>query len=144
MTIIFFFFGFDKIFFSGPQGIHFIRQTDSLSFVSQYYNFGYDFFNPKIFNMDSVDGRAVSEFPIIYYLTALLYSIFGVKVYLLKILNLIISYIGVYCVYKVSYYILKDYVYAFLISLFLMTSTVFNYYSFNYLPDPSALAFVFS
>jgi len=140
---IFFFFGFDKIFFSPPQGIHFIRQTDSLAFASQYYNTGFDFFNPRLFNLESTDGRAACEFPLLYYITALLYLVFGEEFYLLKILNLLVAYAGVFCVFKLSCNLLKDHVYAFLISLFVITSTVFDYYSFNYLPDAAALGFIF-
>lgn len=140
---IFFFLDLGKIFFSYPQGIHFIRQTDSLSFVSQYFNTGCNFFSPRLFNLESIDGRGACEFPILYYITALLYSVFGEKVYLLKLLNITISYIGIFCVFKTSYLLLKDYFYASLIALFILTSTVFNYYSCNYLPDSSALGFIF-
>jgi len=68
---IFFFLEFEKVFFLGPRGIHFMRQTDSLSFVSQYFNEGFNFFNPKLFNLKNIEGRAACEFPIIYYLTAI-------------------------------------------------------------------------
>ena len=136
---IFFFFGFDDVFFRGPQGIHFMRQTDSLSFVSQYYNNGYDFFNPKLFNLKNIDGKAACEFPITYYLTAVLYSVFGKSPYLLKLIHLLILYVGVYYVYRLSYLLTKKISFSILITLFLFTSTVFNFYSFNYLPDSAAL-----
>ena len=140
---LFLFLGLWEIFFSGPQGMHFMRQTDSLSFASQYYNNGYSFFEPKLFNLKNIDGNAACEFPITYYLTALLYSIFGKNVFTLKLLHFIIVNLGVFCVFRLSYRILKDFIYATLVCLFLFTSTVFNYYSFNYLPDIPALGFTF-
>ncbi len=139
---LFFFLGLDKVFFLGPTGIHFMRQTDSLSFASQYFNNGFNFFTPQLYNLKNIDGKAACEFPIIYYLTSIIYYFIGKKVFILKLLHLIIVYIGVYFVYKLSYQILKDYIYAILVTLFLFTSTVFNYYSFNYLPDSAALGFV--
>ena len=142
LACTFFFLGYDQVFFLGPQGIHFIRQTDSLSFVSQYYNTGSHFFESRLFNLESMEARAMCEFPILYYITAKAYTIFGEKVYLLKVINLSIVYAGVYSVFNMSYLILKDYAYAILIALFLMASTVFNYYALNYLPDPAALGFV--
>jgi len=140
---LFFFMGFGKLFFLDPQGIHFMRQTDSLSFASKYFNDGYNFFKPQLYNLKNIEGRAICEFPVIYYLTALLYSIFGKKVFILKLLHLLTVYLGVFYIFKMTYQVLKDYSYAILISLFLFTSTVFNYYSFNYLPDAAALGFAF-
>ena len=122
--------------------MHFMRQTDSLSFVSQYYNDGYDFFNPKLFNLKNIEGRAACEFPITYYVTSILYGILGPKMYLLKLIHLIISFTGLFYVFKLAHLVLKDYVYAALIALFLCTSTVYNFYAFNYLPDTPALSFV--
>ena len=49
--------------------------------------------------------------------------------------------LGVFSVFRLSHLLLKDYAYAILIALFLFTSTVFNYYAFNYLPDAPALGF---
>ena len=143
-TLLFFFLGLDKLFFAGPQGMHFWRKTDSLSFAAQYFNNGFDFFHPQLFNLSSEEARAASEFPILYYITALLYTVLGKHEVILRILNLIIIYWGAYSVYRLSRLILKDTVYAILIALFLFTSTVFNYYSFNFLPDNAALGLVLS
>ena len=123
--------------------MHFMRQTDSLSFVSQYFNNGFHFFDPQLFNLKNIDGRAACEFPILYYLTSILYLILGKKLFLLKFIHLLISFTGLFYVYRLAYLILKDYVYSILIALFLCTSTVFNFYAFNYLPDAPALGFVF-
>ena len=123
--------------------MHFMRQTDSLSFVSQYFNNGFHFFEPQLFNLKNIDGRAACEFPILYYLTSILYLILGKKLFLLKFIHLLISFTGLFYVYRLSYLILKDQIYPILITLFLCTSTVFNFYAFNYLPDAPALGFVF-
>lgn len=143
LTVLFFYLGLAEIFFSGPQGIHFMRQTDSLSFASQYFNNGFHFFKPQLYNLKNIGGYAACEFPITYYITALLYSLVGKKLFLLKLLHFLIVSTGVYFIFKLSYQLLKDYFYAALICLLLFTSTVFNYYSFNYLPDAPALGFIF-
>ena len=144
LTGLFFFLGFWEVFFSGPQGIHFMRQTDSLSFASQYFNEGYNFFEPRLFNLKNIEGKAACEFPLTYFLAALLYAVFGKNVLILKLLHFVIVGAGVFLIFRLSYLILKDYFYAVLIALFLYTSTVFNYYAFNYLPDAPALGFTFS
>jgi len=140
---VFLFLGYQNILFLRPQGIHFMRQTDSISFVSNFFNEGFDFFNPKLFNLKNIDGKAACEFPIVYYITALFYLVFGEKEFLLRLFHLIIISAGIFYLYKLTYSLLKDYIYAALISLFLFTSTVFCYYSCNFLPDPAALGFAF-
>lgn len=139
----FFFLGFGNHLFSGPNGIHYMRQTDSLSFASQYYNNNYHFFSPSLFNLKNNLGNAACEFPITYFITSLLYGLFGEKFCILKFLHLLIVYLGVFFLIKLIYEILKDKFYAIIIGLTLFTSTVFNYYSFNYLPDAPALGFTF-
>lgn len=140
---IYFFLGYSSVFFNGPEGIHFMRQSDSLAFASQYFNNGFDFFNPQLFNLKDIDGRAACEFPILYYFTALLYAVFGQHFFILKVVHLLVVYVGIVFLYKLIYGILKDVIYSVLILLFLFTSTVFNYYAFNYLPDIAALGFTF-
>lgn len=143
LTIIFFYLGFGEQFFVGPHGIHYMRQTDSLSFASQYYNTGYDFFHPALFNLKNGNGNAACEFPITYYITSLFYGLFGKNFYFLKLLHLVIAYVGIYFIIQVAKQILKDGLYAIILGFSLFTSTIFNYYSFNYLPDIAALGFTF-
>ena len=143
LTSVFFYLGFGEQFFVGPHGIHYMRQTDSLSFASQFYNSGYDFFHPALFNLKNGNGNAACEFPITYYLTSIFYGLFGKNYYFLKLIHVIILYIGIYLIIQVAKQVLKDGVYAIILGFTLFTSTIFNYYSFNYLPDIAALGFTF-
>jgi 4-amino-4-deoxy-L-arabinose transferase-like glycosyltransferase len=142
-TLLFLFFDFEHILFKGPFGVHFMRQTDSLSFASNYFNHGFHFLKPQLNNLANFEGRAACEFPITYYITALLYTVFGKQFFIQRFLHLIIIYIGVFYIFKLSYKILNDIIYAIIISLIVFTSAVFNYYSFNYLPDIPALGLAF-
>ncbi|QKG80672.1 ArnT family glycosyltransferase [Tenuifilum thalassicum] len=139
--ILFLYLGLDFIVYKGPFGVHFMRQTDSLSFASNYFNNGFHFFKPQLYTLYNFDGRAACEFPITYYLSALIYKIVGKQFYVLRFIHLVISYLGVFYTFKLSKIVIKDNVYSILISLIFFTSSVFNYYSFNYLPDAPALGF---
>lgn len=132
---------YHHILFYGPEGIHFIRQTDSLSFVVNYVTNGFAFFEPMVFNLQSLGGRAAAEFPILYYLTALLYAVFGEHDFILRGLSLIISSIGFLALFRLSLLVLDDIVYAFLFTFLFISSGVVLYYANNYLPDASALGF---
>lgn len=137
----YFFYDFHKILFLPPQGIHFIRQTDSLSFVIGYYKFGMNFFEPKNLNLASEGGKAVSEFPILYYLTACFYFIFGEKEFILRLLNIGIVSTGFYYLFRLLNNIFSSTLYASVFSFLFLSSTVLIYYTNNYLPDAPALGF---
>ncbi len=141
-SALFFFLDMDRMIFSGPGGIHFMRQTDSLSFTVTYYNEGFHFFRPELFNLKNTDARAACEFPLIYYITALIYLITGVNFSVLKILNFLIAITGIFFTYKTAVLILKDRILAIFTALIPFSSTVFNYYALNYLPDTSAFGFI--
>lgn len=91
-----------------------------------------------------INGNGACEFPIIYYLTACLYTIFGENDFLLKSIHLLIFGIGLFHTYKLVLLLLKDYFYAYIVPLFCLSSTTLVYYSFNYLPDIAALGFALS
>ena len=127
--------------FEMPQGIHFIRQTDSLSFLSNYYHFGAGFFEPQVFNLSSTDGKAANEFPIIYYFIYLIYNVFGEHEFLLRTTNLLISFVGFIALFKLIFLIIKDNFYTYFFTFLLLSSTVVLYYANNFLPDPASLSF---
>lgn len=141
LLIYFLFAGTFWQLFEMPQGIHFIRQTDSLSFLSNYYHFGAGFFDPQVFNLSSTDGKAANEFPIIYYFISLIYSVFGEHEFLLRTVNWLISFVGFVALFKLIYLIIKDSFYAYFFTFLLLSSTVVLYYANNFLPDPVSLSF---
>jgi hypothetical protein len=132
---------YQTILFLRPQGIHFIRQTDGLSFVANYFNNGFNFFQPQVFNLQSIDGKAACEFPVLYYFTALLYLIFGEHEFILRLLTLCIASAGFVYLFKLLYQLLQDFIYATAFSFLFISSTVLLYYTNNFLPDTSALGF---
>ncbi len=140
---LFFFLNLDELLFSPPGGTHYIRQTDSLSFAANYYNEGFNFFQPSNFNLQSESGNSACEFPILYYLTALSYLLFGINFLSLKIIHLILLFFGLIYLYKFLKHKSGSSLIGMLITLLLFTSTVFNYYAINYLPDIGALSFLF-
>ena len=141
ILIISYFANYFEILFYRPQSIHFIRQTDSLSFVVNYFQNGMDFFSPQTFNLTTVDGKAACEFPILYYITAILYFVFGEHEFFLRLINISIVFTGFYYVTKLSYIFLQDWTYSFLITFLVMSSGVILYYTNNFLPDSASLGF---
>ena len=60
-------FGYDEILSMNPSGDHIWRPSDGLSMAYTYYSEGNDFLEPKMLNQPGNDGRAVGEFPILYF-----------------------------------------------------------------------------
>ncbi len=141
LLLLFFFFNFHEILFLRPQGIHFARQTDSLAFVTGYYKYGMAFFEPKGLNLLSEGGRGASEFPILYYLTACLYFVFGEKEFILRLINISLVSFGFYYLFKLIRALFQDLFYAFILTYLFLSSTVLLYYTNNFLPDVGALSF---
>ncbi|MES2588453.1 MAG: glycosyltransferase family 39 protein [Bacteroidota bacterium] len=143
LLVFYFFLDFQSILFLEPQGIHFMRQTDSLAFASNYFQNGFDFFHPQVFNLLSDGGHSACEFPILYYLSAIFYFIFGDNPAVLRGLTLLISSIGFLYLFKMLYALLKDLVYGYVFTFLFISSTVLMYYVNNFLPDTCALGFTF-
>ncbi len=141
LIIIYLILDYQSILFYRPQGIHFIRQTDCLSFVSNYFNNKNNFFEPQVFNLTSTEGRAACEFPLLYYVTSQLYRLFGEQEFILRLITIIIVTFGFFYLFKLLILILKDIHYAMIFSYLFLSSTVLLYYTNNFLPDASALGF---
>lgn len=120
-------------------GIHYWRQSDSGSFVAYYYEHGMNFFNTGTYNAGSNEGRAISEFPILYYITAALWVVFGRSDITLKIITSLIFFIGFYYVFKLSIKITGRIYLSATITTLLLSSPTLLCYSNSFIPDPSAL-----
>ncbi len=123
----------------GPQGIHFIRQSDSLSFASNYFHFEYGLFEPHVFNLTSTDGAAACEFPVLYYIAAMVYHFTGESYSILRIIHLIIISGGFMAAFQLMHRRVKSFVVATSLTMILITSTVVLYYASNFLVDSAAL-----
>jgi 4-amino-4-deoxy-L-arabinose transferase-like glycosyltransferase len=98
-----------------------------------------NFFEPQVFNLNSANGKAACEFPILYYLTALLYKIFGEHEFILRLINLSIVSLGFYFLFRLLNILLRDVVFAVIFTILFFSSTVLIFYANNYLPDAPAL-----
>lgn len=141
LIIVYLVLDFQTILFLRPQGIHFIRQTDGLSFAAGYFKNGFHFFQPQVFNLQSEEGKAACEFPLLYYIAALLYQLFGEKEFVLRSITLIIASSGFFYLFRLLSVLLENLFYALAFTFLFISSTVLLYYTNNFLPDASALGF---
>lgn len=142
LIIVSFVYNYDEILFLRPQGIHQWRQCDCLSITMNYYQEEINFFQPSIHNLgNDGTGKTVSDFPIIYYFVANLWKLFGHHEYIFRIVNLIITFLGLFALFKLTEDILKDSIWAISLVLLLFTSPMLVYYANNFLANVPAFSF---
>lgn len=136
----------DKTLSGRPQSIHIWRQTNSLSIALNYYNQENPLMEPEIQNQfcdDGMSGKTAGEFPIIYYGVAKLWKIFGVHEWIFRLVQLLILFFGLFALFELSNYFLKNQFWSGFVSLLLFTSPMLVFYGINFLPDGPSLALMF-
>ena len=136
-------YGYHNIIDNPPYSIHQWRQADGLSIALNYYKEGMNFFEPKIHFIYSADGRAVGEFPIIYYLNAAIWKITGQSHFTARLINLLLVYIGLFALYKAVIQIINSQFLAMFIPLAVFSSPLIAFYSNNFLVNVPSLSFMF-
>ena len=135
---------YHKTLFYHPQSVHAWRQSDCASLSLNYYKHGMKFFQPQIHLLASDSGTsgyaATSEIPLFYYTIAVLYKIFGVNEFLIRLMNLLIFLCGLFYLFRLFSRLLKDYFWSFGLAILLFTSPLLVYYGNNYLTNASALS----
>ena len=139
------YYNYHQYLFYRPQSVHAWRQADCASITLNYYQKDANFFKPQTHNLNSDGGTssycATSELPILYYFSSLLYKLFGPHEFILRLLNTLIFYIGLFYLFKIFVLVIKDYFWAAGLSLLFFASPVLVYYGNNYLTNVSALSF---
>lgn len=128
------------ILLARPQGLHFIRQTDVLSIVTGYHRFGRAFWEPAILDLHEApdNGAAAGEFPVLYFLAAILDQRFGEHHGYLRIMNLFLVVGGHVLLAMAAGRWLGSRLRGLLFSVWMFSSGVTIYYACNYLPDAGA------
>ena len=144
-TVLCFFYRYDKIFTYRPTSIHQHRQCDCLSFTYNYYKCGNDFFKPQINYKTgkNFEGKATAEFPIIYFIVAQLWKVFGYHEWIYRLFVVLIMFLGLLALFKVFQYILNEPFWQIILPLWLFSSPILIYYGNNFLTDVPGLSFAF-
>lgn len=144
--LLFFYYGLNETLFYPPQSVHIWRQTNSLSLAQNYYQNNYPLLKSEMHNQfpdDGHSGKSVGEFPIIYYVVAQLWKLFGKHEWIFKFLQVSLLFLGLFSLFHVGRRLLGNTFWAGFISLLIFTSPMVIYYGPNFLPDVPALSFVF-
>ncbi len=124
-----------------PQSTDLWRQADCYSIALNYYQNGFHFFKPQVHFLFTQNGYAAGEFPLIYFISALLFKVFGVHYFLFKGLNLLIFFAGLYSLFKLALKLTNDLLFSCILSILYFCTPIIFFYANNFLSDVSALSF---
>jgi hypothetical protein len=139
LIIMFFVYRYPFSIQKGPYSIHAWRQACDLTWTKNYLEEGFQFFKPSV-HWTTINHRdqAAQQFPIINYSVALLWGIFGQHEFIFRLFNLLIVYLGLFYLFKLSYQFLADSFWSIYIPILLFTSPVLVYYANNFPPNAPA------
>lgn len=134
-------YNYHQILFLPPQSVHQWRQCDCLSIAQHYLKNHNPFLEPSVHNLGrDGTGKTVSDFPVIYYLMALIWKAVGYHEFLFRFATILFFLTGLYSLFILTENILKDSILAFFISILLFTSPTLVYYANNFLMDIPAFS----
>lgn len=131
---------FQNTIFYRPKITHYYRQTECLSIALNYYERSMNFFYPELhllFSDNHTTGYSVGEFPILYYLTALLWKIAGVHEFIPRLVNILLVFLGLFYLFRLGKN-LFDAWWGIIIPLLFFTSPILIYYGNSPMPDSPA------
>lgn len=143
LLLLFFGFSFDSILDKPPTGQHLWRQTDCLS-ITQHYAEGASLFEPEMHAQladENTSGKTAGEFPILYYAIGKVWSFFGQNILTYRLIYLAILFFGVFALFKSLQIVLKDQFWSIALTLLLISSPTYIFYSVSFLTDGPAYSF---
>src|ERR1700741_1998807 len=78
-----------------PKSLHQFRQTDCLALADNYYNGNWNLFEPAINLLcsdNNTTGKSAGEFPLVYYIVAILWKLFGKHEYIFRLVTIAFAF----------------------------------------------------
>ena len=133
------YYGYQNILPLEPQSLHVWRQSDGASYAWNYATQTTNFFKPRMNNLAlNQTGEVATEFPIIYYISGMIYRLIGVQPWVHRLLNIGIVLFGLFSFYRAIDQFFHSKFWAIVLPMFLFTTPLLVFYTNNFLPDVPA------
>lgn len=123
------------------MSVHVWRQTQTQSTINNFYEEDFNILNPRKNDRGNTDGIFRMEFPLMQWMVALMYKIFGPHLIITRLFMFLLGIISVLGMYKLCKVLFNDTTIGVLAAYTFTFSPCFFYYTINPLPDNMALAF---
>lgn len=118
---------------------HAWRQTQTQTTINNFYEEDFNILNPRINNRGNTDGILRMEFPLMQWLIAASYKIFGSHIIITRIFIFIIGLFSILGIFKLLLHVFKNELLALIGAWTFNFSPSFFYYTINPHPDNFAL-----
>ncbi len=125
-----------------PESVHMWAMCDRACIARNYAEESMNFFQPRVNETKELKGITGLEFPLMNYLAAVCYKIFGFNEFWYRLMMLLTISAGVVSAFSFTGLILKNYLVAGLIVFIWHLTPVLNYYSASFIPDTASLGFI--
>ena len=130
-----------KHFSKDLMSIHVWRQTQTQSTIINFYEEDMNILNPRRNDRGKTEGIYRMEFPLMQWLTACLYKVFGNHLIITRIFMFLIGLLTVFGMYKLMHALFQNTTLSLIGAWTFNFSPSFYYYTINPLPDNLALCF---
>ncbi len=144
LLLVYYLLNYQEILFLRPMSIHQWAQCDRASVARNYAQDGMNFFKPHTHFLSNTEGVTGLEFPLMNYLAAICYKLFGFNEFWYRALSLLFLSVGLFFTFRITELFLKQTVLAVLLTLSWYLSPILCYYSPNFLSDAASLGFIMS
>lgn len=124
-----------------PFGMHQGAQADRACIAFNYFSESWNFFLPRVMEDRNANGIVGLEFPIIQYITAIFYKLFGFHNQTYRLVVGIIVFFGHFAAWKIISQFAQNTIHRIAILGLWVLSPLMCFYTFNYLPDLPSMAF---
>lgn len=138
-----FFYNYHQTIFKGPMSRHQWRQADALSMTKNYLEGSGNFLDTQIHFQHLGEGHGVGEFPIIYYLNAGMWKVFGEYPFFPRMVTFVFLLLGLAAIQRIAFRFTQDLFWSWTVPVALFCAPLFVYYGNNFLVNIPALALVF-
>ena len=133
------YYGYPNLLPLEPQSLHKWRQSDCASWIWQYYSEGIRFWEPEMNNrLGNGTGKITAEFPLLYYVSAQLYHVFGPHPWVFRSLSLLFVGLGLAALSRSLQTILTSSFWSNSLTLLIFSSPTLVFFSITSLPDAPA------
>jgi hypothetical protein len=128
-----------------PLPHHLWRQCNSLSLTQEFYSYEWNILEPGVHSLiadDLTTGKSAGEFPLLYYVVAMIWKVVGKSEFIYRVLMLMLHAWGTWALFRSIQEILRDGAWAVMVSLFFFTVPAVVYFAISFITDVPALDLV--
>jgi hypothetical protein len=141
ILLVYWYLGLFEVLGKRPVSVHMWAMCDRASVARNYEQISMDFVKPRVHETREKEGITGLEFPIMNYMAAICYKIFGFNEFWYRLIMLVTLTGGLIASFRItSQYLALPY--ALFPPLLLLANPVLTYYAASFLPDTAALGFI--